>query len=87
MLGPENKKLFNKLTKREGECLIYTGPGFGEDGFGVFKPLSLLAHRVAFEEAFGYRPKGIVAQTCGRKRCCEETHLEERPLPYFSLRS
>lgn len=86
MLGPEHKKLFKKQTKPEGECLIWTGPGFGDDGFGVFKPLGLLAHRVAFEEAHGRKPVGPVAQTCGRKRCVEETHLEERPMPYFSLR-
>lgn len=83
MLGPEHKKLFQKMTKADGDCLLWTGPGFGEDGFGVFKPLGLLAHRVAFAEAHGRTP---LAQTCGRKRCVAEAHLEERPMPYFSLR-
>lgn len=74
------------MLERKGKCLIWTGPGFGPKGFGIFKPLGVLAHRVAFAEAHGRRPEGIVFQTCGHKRCCEETHLEERPLPPMSLR-
>lgn len=74
---------FLKQTKPDGDCLIWTGPGFGEDGFGLYKSgeIRLLAHRAAFIREAEYVPKGVVEQTCGRKRCVKFEHLRDPEEP------
>lgn len=76
-MTPELWKAFQKQTKQVGEHRVFVGPGYGEDGYGLFKEQKQLAHRAAYEHYLGKKiPKGyIVAQSCGNKRCVEETHL------------
>lgn len=78
-MTPEFWKIFLKQTKKDGECCLWIGPGFGEDGYGLDKATKQLAHRAAHEHYSGRKiPKGyIVAQSCCNKRCVEEGHLAE----------
>lgn len=80
-MTPELWKVFLKQTKKDEKtgCVLWTGPGYGEDGFGLDKATKQLAHRAAYVHYKGKRiQKGfIVAQSCERKRCCAEEHLSE----------
>lgn len=67
-----------KNTKREGGCLVWTGPqthdGYGVMGIGRNKQFR--AHRVAFQLANGPIPAGLlVCHSCDKPLCVEPTHL------------
>lgn len=75
-------KEFQKQIKKSKDCELWTGPGYGEKGYGVFKigERRLLAHRAAFEHYNGYLPlKNTILQSCGNKRCCASAHLSKNP--------
>ena len=75
-------KEFKKSVKKSGECQVWTGRGYGEKGYGLFKhgDFNHLAHRVAFMYYNDYDPVGIrILQSCGNKRCVKEEHLSEEP--------
>lgn len=79
-MNAELWKLFQKNVKTVGKCEVWTGPGFGEKGFGLFKSgdIKLLAHLAAFIHFNGgYKPSRPVLQSCGNKRCVTEKHLSE----------
>lgn len=68
----------------KGKCKLWTGPGFGPAGFGLYKTegKTRLAHRVSWEQDQGAPPQGPLKQTCGNKRCVERSHLTpETPEP------
>jgi len=77
-------KAFMLQTKKSKGCLIWTGPRFGPDGYGIFKmsEIKMLAHRAMWMHENGLAdPKNIVFQTCKNKGCVSIEHLEERDAP------
>ncbi|UMO76093.1 hypothetical protein PF_00019 [Pseudomonas phage P413] len=59
------------------DCLIFTGC-LNQHGYGSVKVngKSHLAHRVAYEKAFGPIPKGLVVMhSCDTPACIEPSHL------------
>lgn len=72
-------KEFKKNVKKKGECEVWTGRGYGEEGFGLFKngDINLLAHRYAYIHYNDKIPQGRVLQSCGNKRCVTEGHLSD----------
>lgn len=73
------KDEFEKQTKSSGDCILWTGPSFGEDGYGVYKigDIRRLAHRESFRRSYGFLPAGRVLQICGKKNCVNCDHLRE----------
>lgn len=66
-------------TIRDGDCLIWTGSTNGQSGYGYVTQHSRirLAHRVAYEQAKGQIPKGLVIDhLCRNRGCISSTHLE-----------
>lgn len=63
-------------TIEECDCLLWTGPT--RMGFGIFSQdgREYLAHRLAAEEEWGYRPRKM-RNTCGEKACINLYHWEE----------
>jgi len=56
-------------------CLLWSGRR-DRDGYGRL-PDGRLAHRVAYEQAYGPLGKGLEAEHgCKRRHCCEPRHLE-----------
>lgn len=72
---------FASQLEANGKCLIWTGPRYGADGYGMFKSGGriYLAHRYAWEQDQGAPPQGALLQTCGNKACCAQVHL--KPVP------
>ena len=73
--------LRRKTARGTGGCLLWTGPtnpsGYGSMIFenGV-KRKKLVAHRAAYELAYGAIPIGkFVCHACDVKTCCEPSHL------------
>lgn len=75
------KDPFWSQVNEAGDCKLWTGPGYGAEGYGLFKANGemRLAHRVAWEEDQGAPPQGALRQTCGNKRCVARPHLEPVP--------
>lgn len=73
--GTPAEKLAAK-SKRDGECIVWTGHkryGYGQISDGTKK---LLAHRVAFELANGPIAKGmVICHRCDRPECVNPEHL------------
>lgn len=58
-------------------CWLWTGSRT-HDGYGKLKLCyrTLLAHRVSYEEAYGFVPDGcVVAHACHEPLCCNPNHL------------
>lgn len=60
----------------ESTCLLWTGPK--REGYGIFSQdgREYLAHRLAVEEEWGYRPRKL-RNTCGERSCIVTGHWEE----------
>ncbi|TQJ60508.1 AP2 domain-containing protein [Arthrobacter sp. SLBN-83] len=69
---------FAARTKRQGDCLIWTGAKYG-DGYGkitVRSTEAMSVHRWAYEKAHGPIPEGMkVDHTCHNPLCCNAEHL------------
>lgn len=72
---------FWSRTRREGECLIWTGPTI-RSGNGVYRGQAnrhgkkILAYRFAYTLAIGPIPDGLqVCHTCDVPLCVEPSHL------------
>ena len=63
-------------TVEEAQCLLWTGPK--RLGYGIFSQdgREYLAHRLAAEEEWGYRPLKL-RNMCGEKSCISPDHWEE----------
>lgn len=69
---------FNQKTHRdENDCLLWTGARYnGRYGRIWFGGKDQLAHRVAYEMAYGPIPEGmLVCHTCDVETCVEPSHL------------
>ena len=74
---PAPDESFSSRTRREGECLMWTG-SINPRGYGTFKvgERSLGPHRYAWELANGPIPEGMqVDHTCWNRSCVEVAHL------------
>lgn len=68
---------FAARTRREGDCLVWTGSSAG-GGYGciIVNSRNMLAHRYAWEREHGPIPEGMVIDhTCWNKRCVDIKHL------------
>jgi len=81
-LSPEMEERFRSRISEvpnEKGCLLWTAGVFA-NGYGRFRLQggNCKAHRLAFFLANGYcDPKLLVRHSCGDRRCCEPTHLEQ----------
>lgn len=83
---PLAERFWEKVDRRgPDECWPWTGSR-NKAGYGSLKPgapsrTSVMAHRVAYELAFGPIPEGLTidhvrARGCTRTDCCNPAHLE-----------
>lgn len=69
-------------TRREGECLLWTGPTSGNGRGGGYGRMSLdgqtvAVHRVMYTNVFGFVPsKKQIDHKCRNRLCCNPEHLE-----------
>lgn len=69
-------------TKREGDCLIWTGPTSGTGRGGGYGRMCLsgqtvAVHRVVYTHYFGYVPgKKQIDHKCRNRLCLNPAHLE-----------
>lgn len=71
------EETFARRTRREGECLVWTGVLVGR-GYGRFtvEGKAVMAHRYAWERVNGPVPEGMVVDhICHNKSCVEIAHL------------
>lgn len=81
-MNDETLKEFDAQTKIVKGHKVWTGPRYGENGYGMFKDgeRRMLAHRIAFEHKHGaLDPKRVVLQSCKDKACVDARHLSQPP--------
>lgn len=75
---PKAASRFTAKTRREGECLVWTGT-VSRDGYGMFWDGTklVLAHRWAYENLVGPIPPGKqLDHRCRNRPCVAIAHLE-----------
>lgn len=68
-----------RKTRREGDCLIWTGSICPDRGYGQYRTqtTNLLVHRMVWEMAYGPVPPGHeIHHSCENRRCIELDHLQ-----------
>jgi hypothetical protein len=76
-MPPARAAVFWKRTRREGECLIWTGSTNGR-GYGQFVVCrrKTMVHRISYELTNGAVPDGLVVRhKCDVKLCVNPDHL------------
>ena len=77
-LTPVELSRFQAKTRWEGKCLVWTGYR-QPDGYGrvTVRSKQWKAHRLAYRDAWGKIPEGmIVRHKCDNPSCVNPTHLE-----------
>lgn len=78
ILSPKELARFSSKTRWEGECLLWTGYK-NADGYGklTVRNQQWSAHRLAYTDAWGSIPKGMVVRhKCDKPACVNPSHLE-----------
>lgn len=66
-----------RLSRREGDCLLFTGAVSNRYAQIEIQGVKQMAHRVAYELAKGPIPAGLeLDHTCKRPTCINSEHLE-----------
>lgn len=78
LMSPEESARFWALTRRRGECWLWTGPDNGS-GFGRHRVAmrTQSVARLAYREQIGRIPDGLfVVPRCGVRLCVRPDHLQ-----------